>query len=72
MLFLPQSLTTLIDFGLPMSLSWNHECANTGFPFVDTEIVREQLYQLNLHNTDRARWDSSHSTEGCGASGCYG
>ncbi|KAK4824798.1 hypothetical protein QYF61_019466 [Mycteria americana] len=27
----------------------DHECGNSDFPFVDTEIVRDQLYQLNVH-----------------------
>ncbi|GAB0207221.1 mitochondrial enolase superfamily member 1 [Grus japonensis] len=29
--------------------SEDHEYGNSGFPFVDTEIVRDQLYQLNVH-----------------------
>ena len=31
--------------------SENHECGNSDFPFVDTEIVRDQLYQLNVHKS---------------------
>jgi len=27
------------------------ECGNSDFLFVDTEIVREQLYQLNVHKS---------------------
>ena len=27
----------------------DHDCGNSDFPFVDTEIVRDQLYQLNVH-----------------------
>ena len=27
----------------------DHECGNSDFPFVDTEIVRDQLYQPNVH-----------------------
>ncbi|KAK4830472.1 hypothetical protein QYF61_011196 [Mycteria americana] len=30
------------------SESEDHECGNSDFPFVDTEIVRDQLYQLNV------------------------
>ncbi|KAK4824856.1 hypothetical protein QYF61_020229 [Mycteria americana] len=29
----------------------DHECGNSGFPFVETEIVRDQLYQLNIHKS---------------------
>ncbi|KFV93053.1 RNA-directed DNA polymerase from mobile element jockey, partial [Fulmarus glacialis] len=29
----------------------DHECGNSDFPFVDTEIVRDQLYQLNVHQS---------------------
>ncbi|KAK4824398.1 hypothetical protein QYF61_014058 [Mycteria americana] len=29
----------------------NNECGNSDFPFVDTEIVRDQLYQLNVHKS---------------------
>ncbi|KAK4806195.1 hypothetical protein QYF61_001118 [Mycteria americana] len=29
----------------------DHECGNSAFPFVDTEIVRDQLYQLNVHKS---------------------
>ncbi|GAB0207914.1 mitochondrial enolase superfamily member 1 [Grus japonensis] len=29
----------------------DHECGNSDFPFVDTEIVRDQLYQLNVHKS---------------------
>ncbi|GAB0203757.1 mitochondrial enolase superfamily member 1 [Grus japonensis] len=31
------------------SESEDYECENSDFPFVDTEIVRDQLYQLNVH-----------------------
>ena len=31
--------------------SEDHECGNSDFPFVDTEIVRDQLYQLNVHKS---------------------
>ncbi|GAB0182073.1 mitochondrial enolase superfamily member 1 [Grus japonensis] len=31
--------------------SEDHECRNSNFPFVDTEIVRDQLYQLNVHKS---------------------
>ncbi|KAK4815141.1 hypothetical protein QYF61_017582 [Mycteria americana] len=27
----------------------DHDCGNSDFPFADTEIVRDQLYQLNVH-----------------------
>ncbi|PKU46059.1 rna-directed dna polymerase from mobile element hypothetical protein [Limosa lapponica baueri] len=27
------------------------ECGNSDFPFVDTEIIRDQLYQLNVHKS---------------------
>ncbi|KAK4818855.1 hypothetical protein QYF61_020074 [Mycteria americana] len=30
--------------------SEDHGCENSDFPFVDTEMVRDQLYQLNVHN----------------------
>ncbi|KAK4818859.1 LOW QUALITY PROTEIN: hypothetical protein QYF61_020078 [Mycteria americana] len=29
--------------------SEDHGCENSDFPFVDTEMVRDQLYQLNVH-----------------------
>ncbi|KAK4810895.1 hypothetical protein QYF61_013303 [Mycteria americana] len=29
----------------------DHECRNSAFPFVDAEIVRDQLYQLNVHKS---------------------
>ncbi|KAK4832485.1 hypothetical protein QYF61_023532 [Mycteria americana] len=29
----------------------DHECGNSGFPFVDTEVVRDQLYQLSVHKS---------------------
>ncbi|KAK4827625.1 hypothetical protein QYF61_019835 [Mycteria americana] len=31
--------------------SEDHECGNSDFPFVDTEIVRDQLYQLNVYKS---------------------
>ena len=31
--------------------SEGQECGNSDFPFVDTEIVRDQLYQLNVHKS---------------------
>ncbi|GAB0179901.1 hypothetical protein GRJ2_000455400 [Grus japonensis] len=31
--------------------SEDHKCGNSGFPFVDAENVREQLYQLNVHKS---------------------
>ncbi|GAB0195083.1 mitochondrial enolase superfamily member 1 [Grus japonensis] len=31
--------------------SEDHKCGNSDFPFVDTEIVRDQLYQLNVHKS---------------------
>jgi len=31
------------------SESEHHECGNSDFPFMDTEIVRDQLCQLNVH-----------------------
>lgn len=45
---MPQSLITLIDPGLygPLSL-----CRNSDLPFVDTGIVMDQLYQLNVHKS---------------------
>ncbi|KAK4811193.1 hypothetical protein QYF61_019824 [Mycteria americana] len=27
----------------------DHDCGNSDFPLVDAEIVRDQLYQLNIH-----------------------
>ena len=30
--------------------SEDHKCGNSDFPFVDTEILKDQLYQLNVHN----------------------
>lgn len=46
---LPQSLILLVDLGLPDPLQLEaHECRISDFPFVDTEIVRDQLYQLNV------------------------
>ncbi|GAB0181560.1 mitochondrial enolase superfamily member 1 [Grus japonensis] len=41
---LPQSLLILVDLRLPSPLNWR-----TTSPFVDTEIVKDQLYQLNIH-----------------------
>lgn len=29
----------------------DHECGNNDFGFVDAEIVRNQLYQLNAHRS---------------------
>ncbi len=31
--------------------SEGHECGNSDFPFVDTEILRDQLYQLDVHKS---------------------
>lgn len=31
--------------------SEHHECGNCEIPFVDTVIVRDQLYQLNVHKS---------------------
>ncbi|KAK4827622.1 hypothetical protein QYF61_019832 [Mycteria americana] len=31
----------------------DHDCGNSDFPFVDTEIVGDQLYQLNVHKSTR-------------------
>ncbi|KAK4816177.1 LOW QUALITY PROTEIN: hypothetical protein QYF61_012467 [Mycteria americana] len=31
----------------------DHDCGNSDFPFVDPEIVRDQLYQLNVHSMGR-------------------
>ena len=31
----------------------DHECGNSGFPFLDTETVRDQLYQLSVHKSTR-------------------
>ena len=31
--------------------SEDHECGNSDFVFLDTEIVRNQLYQLNVHKS---------------------
>lgn len=41
---------------LPQSLIWppepeDHECGNSDFSFVDTENVKDQLYQLNVHRS---------------------
>ncbi|KAK4831610.1 hypothetical protein QYF61_018370 [Mycteria americana] len=33
------------------SESEDHECGNSDFPFVDIEIVRDQLYQLNVRKS---------------------
>ncbi|GAB0189105.1 mitochondrial enolase superfamily member 1 [Grus japonensis] len=33
------------------SESEDHSCGSSEFPFVDTEIVRDQLYQLNVHKS---------------------
>jgi len=29
----------------------DHNCGNSDFVFVDTEIVTDQLYQLNVHKS---------------------
>jgi len=31
----------------------HHECGNSGFPFVHTEIVQDQLYQPNVQKSMR-------------------
>jgi len=31
----------------------DHRCGNSAFSFVDTETVRDQLYQLNVHKSIR-------------------
>ncbi|KAK4833057.1 hypothetical protein QYF61_027719 [Mycteria americana] len=31
--------------------SEDHKCRNSDFPFVDTEIVKDHLYQLNVHKS---------------------
>ncbi|KAK4806795.1 hypothetical protein QYF61_005591 [Mycteria americana] len=31
--------------------SEDHDCGSSAFPFVDTEIVRDQLYQLYVHKS---------------------
>ncbi|KAK4823871.1 hypothetical protein QYF61_007627 [Mycteria americana] len=47
-----KSLVILIDLGLPSPLSWeDHKCGNSDFLFVDIEIVRDQMYQLNIHKS---------------------
>lgn len=33
------------------SESEDHECRGSGFPFVDTGILRDRLYQLNDHKS---------------------
>ncbi|KAK4818823.1 hypothetical protein QYF61_019860 [Mycteria americana] len=33
------------------SFASDHECGNSDFPFVDTAIVKDQLYQLNVHKS---------------------
>lgn len=42
------SVTILMDLGLPSPKSEDHECGNSEFPLVDIEILRDQLYQLNI------------------------
>ena len=51
------------------SESEDHDCGNSDLPFVDPEIVRGQLYPLNVPKSTGPWWHSSQSTEG--ASGCY-
>ena len=29
----------------------DHKCGNSGFPFVDAEILKDQLHQLNVHKS---------------------
>ena len=53
MRFLPQSLIILTGLGLPSPLSWRTTNVGTVTSFVDTEIVRDQLYQLNVHKSMR-------------------
>ncbi|KAK4829953.1 hypothetical protein QYF61_008084 [Mycteria americana] len=50
--FLPQSLIIQIDLGLsPLSQRTTTGQKSSDFPFVDTEIVRDQLYQLGVHKS---------------------
>ena len=50
--------------------SEDHECRNSDFPFVDTEIVRDHLYQLNVHKSMGPDGIQPRVLEGAG--GCYG
>ncbi|KAK4810508.1 hypothetical protein QYF61_004288, partial [Mycteria americana] len=49
--FLPQSLIIIRPWAARSSELKDHKCGNSDFPFVDTEIVRDQLYQLNVHKS---------------------
>ena len=40
-----------IDLGLPGLPSWRAMTGNSDFLVVDTEIIRDQLYQRNVHNS---------------------
>lgn len=40
----------LVDLQLPSHME-DHKCGNSDFLSVDPEIVRDQLYQLNVHKS---------------------
>lgn len=46
------SVTILMDLGLPSPELEDHEYGNNGFPFVDTEILRDQLSICNSMGHD--------------------
>lgn len=43
----------MMDLGLPTPKLEDHECENSDFSFVDTEILRDQTHQLNICNCMR-------------------
>lgn len=47
------SVTTLMHLGLPIPELEDNEYGNSGFPFVDTEILRDQLSICNSMGHDR-------------------
>lgn len=41
-------LTGLVQ---PVTLSQCHQCGNSHIPFLDIKIVRDRLYQVNVHKS---------------------
>lgn len=57
-------MCTALPLAAQSSEMEDHTCRNSTFPFVDTEIVRKQLYLLSIHEDHSTRWDSFQSTKG--------